>query len=127
MQISSNVIFLNFSPHLPLTDVKLKGRPSPRLCQIKPLHCCLTNAGKQQTDSPDSFLCAYHIRPWCFQPLFFPSFLSLSCTFCVNANSGSLSIKHFMFPIKYYRMPSGVRGIISLPYSVCLKTALLIS
>lgn len=55
MQMSRNVVFHNFIPSSPLsTNVKLKGRPAPRLCQIKPISCCLKKkikkiAGKQKT------------------------------------------------------------------------------
>lgn len=133
MQMSRNVVFHNFIPSSPLsTNVKLKGRPAPRLCQIKPISCCLKKkikkiAGKQKTAeihtshrASTSFslspLPSFHLFP-------FLSVHSANGGY-VKANSGSLSIKDFMCPIKKKkgdRMPSGVRGIISLSYNVCLE------
>lgn len=109
MQMSRNVVFHNFIPSSPLsTNVKLKGRPAPRLCQIKPISCCLKKkikkiAGKQKTAE-------IHISHWAstsfsLSPLpsfhLFP-FLSVHSANggYVKANSGSLSIKDFMCPIK---------------------------
>lgn len=121
------------------TDVMLKGRPSPRLCQIKLILQSLINAGKHKTADcssnippPSLLFRTYHIGHQCFPLLSFLSFLSILYIWwnwrSVKINSGSLSIILRVYvPHKNCRMPCGDGGIISLSYNVCLEIALLIS
>lgn len=127
MQNELKCCFPSFQPSSPFsTNVKLKGRPTSRLCQIKPILRCFTNAGKLHT--AEFLVSLEHIILGYFS--FVLSFLpfSLQTQFMLKLILDRYPLKILCSPIKKtHRMPSGARGIISLFYNVCLKIAVLIS